>query len=380
MDIESFRNSKAGQLVKTAGGCWAFVPNPLPPDLPWDDEVASLLSHASHSLGGLVGLGETLPNPHLLIYPFVRREAVLSSRIEGTQSSLSDLFLFEAAHIEKQRDVKEVKNYVLALDHGMKRLEKTELNLKLIQEIHEILMHGVWQGSAHPGEFRRVQNWIGPAGCSLLNATYVPPPVKEMTRALHDFENFLRSKEDMPTLVKISLLHYQFEAIHPFIDGNGRLGRLLIILYLHQVKLLPKPLLYISAFFEKYRREYYEHLLQVSQKALWQAWVKYFFRAIITQSEDALERARELVNLQTTYRKTVHEKQLSPSAGRVVDLIFQRPVININSAADVLKLTFPAVSKAMKQLEDIGLLRETTGQKRNMVYVAQEILDILEKE
>jgi Fic family protein len=379
MNIELFNKSEAGKVVKTADGFWAFVPNPLPPELAWDDELANLLSKASHSLGNLVGLGETLPNPHLLIYPFIRREAVLSSRIEGTQSSLSDLLLYEAAHVEKQSDVKEVQNYVFALEHGIKRLKEIKLNLKLIQEIHKILMEGVWRGKRGPGEFRREQNWIGPPGCDKLSASYVPPPVNEMKKSLDDLEKFLGTQLAIPHLVKISLIHYQFEAIHPFLDGNGRVGRLLIILYLYQQNLLPKPLLYISAFFEKYRPEYYGHLLKVSQKGLWQPWIKYFLRAIITQSEDALKRARRLVNLQAMYRKKIHEKQVTPSAGLVVDLIFQRPVININSAADVLKLTFPAVSKALKQLESIGILKETTGQKRNMVYVAQEILKILEE-
>ncbi|KPK69148.1 cell filamentation protein Fic [candidate division WOR_3 bacterium SM23_60] len=379
MNIELFRKNTAGRLVKTADGYWAFVPKPLPPKLVWDDEFANLLSMASHSLGSLVGLGETLPNPHLLIYPFIRREAVLSSRIEGTQSSLSDLLLFEAAHIEKKKDVKEVENYVLALEHGMKRLKEIPLNLQLIKEMHKILMEGVWHGKAHPGEFRRQQNWIGPPGCNKLSATYVPPPVDEMSKALNDLEIFLKSQQAIPYLVKISLVHYQFEAIHPFIDGNGRVGRLLIILFLHQMDLLPKPLLYLSAFFEKYRREYYEHLLRVSQQGSWLSWIKYFLRGTITQSEDAMERARRLVNLQAEYRKKIHEQQLTPSAGKIVDLIFQRPVININSAASVLNLTFPAVSNAMKQLESIGLLRETTGQKRNMVYVAEKILKILEE-
>jgi Fic family protein len=379
MDIELFKKSNAGKLVKTADGYWAFVPYPLPPEMVWGDELANLLSQASHSLGNLVGLGETLPNPHLLIYPFIRREAVLSSRIEGTQSSLSDLLLFEAANVEKQEDVKEVENYVLALEHGIGRLKKKSINLQLIKELHKILMEGVWQSKHGPGEFRREQNWIGPPGCDKLSATYIPPPVYEMHKSLDAFEKFLQDKQAIPHLVKVALVHYQFEAIHPFLDGNGRVGRLLIILYLHQQNLLPKPLLYISAFFEKYRREYYEQLLNVSQNASWLSWIKYFLRAIITQSEDAMKRARKLVNLQAAYRKEIHEKQLSPSTGRVVDLIFQRPVININSAANALKLTFPAVSKAMKQLEDIGFLGETTGQKRNMVFIAQEILKILEE-
>lgn len=380
MDIELFKGSNAGRVIKTDRGYWAFVPNPLPPELIWDPALSSILSQASHSLGTLVGLGETLPNPHLFIYPFIRREAVLSSRIEGTLSSLSDLFLFEAMQIEKQRDVREVQNYVNALENGIKRLKEKPLDLELIHELHGILMKDVRGGSAKPGEFRNEQNWIGPPGCEITDATYVPPPVNEMTEALSQFGQFLQTDGPIPLLVRVGLIHYQFEAIHPFLDGNGRICRLSIILYLHQQDLLPKPLLYPSAFFERYRRQYYDHLLKVSQQGAWRPWIEFFLQGVISQSQDAIQRSRRLVNLQQNYHKEILAKRLSPTAGQVLDLIFMRPVININSAVKALRLTFPAVSKAMKQLESIGILKEITSGKRNKVYVAQEILKILEKE
>jgi Fic family protein len=378
MNSNLFKKSPSGRLVKTADVAWAFVPRPLPPSLDWDNETTSLLAQASLGLGQLVGLGETLPNAQLLIYPFIRREAVLSSRIEGTRSSLSDLFLFEAARLEKQSDVKEVRNYVRALEYGIERIASLRIDLNLIKELHGKLMKDIWNGKHRPGAFRREQNWIGPPGCDKMSATYIPPPVNEMNKTLHHFEKFLSMKTDIPALITASLIHYQFEAIHPFLDGNGRVGRLLIILYLHQAGVLPKPLLYISAFFENHRYEYYTHLLQVSQKGAWLSWIKFFLRGIVTQSEDGITRSRSLLQLQNEYRKLGQIEQLSPSAIQIIDLIFQRPVINITSAASVLKISFPAVSKAMNQLIAVNIIEETTGQKRNKIYVARGILKILE--
>jgi len=261
MDMALFQNSPSGRLVRAVDGYWAFVPNPLPPELTWDSPLASLASRADLALGTLSGLGETLPNPHLLIYPFIRKEAVLSSRIEGTQSSLSELLLFEATRAEKQRDVREVQNYVRAMEYGLKRLGDLPLSLRLIRELHAILMEGVRGERATPGEFRQSQNWIGPPGCTLNDATFVPPPVTEMREALDHLEEFLHADTELPPLVELALIHYQFETIHPFLDGNGRIGRLLIALFLCQRGILTKPLLYLSAFFEHHRQEYYQYLL-----------------------------------------------------------------------------------------------------------------------
>jgi Fic family protein len=380
MDRLLFRNSSSGRLVKTDDGLWAFVPNSLPPELIWDASFSSLLSNAARSLGVLVGLGETLPNPHLLIYPFIRREAVLSSRIEGTRSTLSELFLSESTQVKEQEDIKEVMNYVTALEYGISRLQKSSLSLALVCELHKILMQDVRGVDRKPGEYRDCQNWIGPPGCNKVEARFIPPPVPEMKKALKQLEKFLLSENSISPLVKAALIHSQFETIHPFHDGNGRIGRLLIILFLHKRKLLPKPLLYLSAFFEKYSNEYRDLLLKVCQHGAWRAWIEFFLRGVIDQSQDAIMRARHLVKLQESYRKKVHEEGLSPSAGRVLDLIFMRPVINIKSGAKALKLTFPAVSKAMKQLERVGILRETTQAKRDRVYEASEILKILEEE
>ncbi len=380
MDTALFKNSPSGRLVRAVDGYWAFVPNPLPPKLDWSDALVSLTSKAHLALGTLSGLGETLPNPHLLIYPFIRKEAVLSSRIEGTQSSLSELLLFEATKAEKQRDVREVQNYVHAMEHGLKRLDDLPLSLRLIRELHAILMEGVRGERATPGEFRQSQNWIGPPGCTLDDATFVPPPVSEMMGTLDHLEKFLHADTQLPPLVELALVHYQFEAIHPFLDGNGRIGRLLITLFLCQRSILNKPLLYLSAFFERHRQEYYDRLLEVSQRGSWRQWIEFFLQAVVEQSDDAVRRARQLLDLHRTYHQTTLGKRLPPTAVELVELIFVRPVLNTRVVQEYLEVTFPAAQKAIKALIEEGILAEITGGKRNKAYAAKEILEILEEE
>ena len=314
MDTALFKKSPSGRLVKASGGYWAFVPNNLPPKLEWNDAMVSLMSNADIALGTLSGLGETLPNPHLLIYPFIRREAVLSSRIEGTQSSLSDLLLFEATEIEKRGDVREVQNYVRAMEYGLKRLRELPLSLRFIREMHGILMEGVRGEHATPGEFRQSQNWIGSPGASLNEATYVPPPVPDMQECLNQLEMFLHSETKLPPLVEAALVHYQFETIHPFLDGNGRIGRLLVTMLLCQRNVLSKPLLYLSAFFEHHRQEYYDLLLKVSIAGAWRQWIEFFLKAVIEQSGDAVSRSRRLQELHRNYTQLAREKRLPPTA------------------------------------------------------------------
>jgi Fic family protein len=377
MDINLFQSSPSGKLIRTLGGYHAFVPNPLPPKLDWDNSLVSLVSRADLALGTLSGLGDTLPNPHLLIYPFIRREAVLSSRIEGTQSSLSDLLLFEATSVEKQRDVREVQNYVQAMEYGLKRLEELPLGLRLIRELHDILLKGVRGEQTTPGEFRQSQNWIGAPGSALKDATYVPPPPQEMMESLDQLEKFLHSDAELPRLVELSLVHYQFEAIHPFLDGNGRIGRLLITLFLCQRGILNKPLLYISAFFEQHRQEYYQRLLAVSQRGQWREWITFFLEAVIEQSGDTVERARQLLDLHRDYYQTSLEKHLPPTAGQLVELIFMKPVLNAKTVQESLKISFPAAQKAINALVAQGILTETTGGRRNKAYAAKQIISIL---
>jgi len=380
MDIALFENSPSGRLVRARGGYVAFVPNPLPPVLQWSNSLVSLVSSADLAVGTLSGMGETLANPHLLIYPFIRKEAVLSSRIEGTESSLSDLLFFEAMKTERRRDVKEVSNYVRALEYGLQRLNELPLCLRLIREVHAILMEDVRGEQATPGEFRQSQNWIGPAGCSLNEATYVPPPAPEMHDALNGLEDFLHTGADLPALVQLALIHYQFEAIHPFLDGNGRIGRLLITLFLCERGILAKPLLYLSAFFERYRQEYYDCLLEVSQSGAWRPWIEFFLRAVVDQSNDAVRRSRRLLELHRKYRQISLDKGMSPTAGQLVELMFTRPVLNAKAVQSLLGVTFPAAQKAIRALEEEGILNEVTGGKRNRAYAAQEIFQVLEEE
>ena len=380
MDAALFKSSSSGKVVRATGGYWTFVPSPLPPDLEWNTALVSQISRADLAVGTLSGLGETLPNPHLLIYPFIRREAVLSSRIEGTQSSLSDLLLFEATQIEKQKDVKEVQNYVRAVEYGLKRLNDLPLSLRFIRELHEILMDGVRGEHATPGEFRQSQNWIGDSGATLNEATFVPPSVPEMQGCLDQLEKFLHSDTKLPPIVQAAMIHYQFETIHPFLDGNGRIGRLLVTLFLCQKNVLTKPLLYLSAFFERYRQEYYKLLLKVSQIGAWKEWIGFFLKAVTEQSEDAVSRSRHLLELLRNYSQIAREKRLTPTAIRLVELIFMKPVLNAKTAQEFLNVSYPSAQNAISSLEEAGILIEVTGRRRAKAYSANDILKVLDGE
>jgi len=386
VDISNFKNSTAGKVIKTDREYWAYLPNPLPPAITYDKELINLLSEADRILGNLSGIGTLLPNPDLLITPYVKREAVLSSKIEGTQASLSDLFYFEAAGKEerekeaKTTDILEVVNYVKAMNYGIKRLKELPLCLRLIREIHKELMHKVRGEHLTPGEFRRSQNWIGPAGCTLDNASFVPPPVHEMHEALDKFEKFLHDKESFPGLVQCAFMHYQFEAIHPFLDGNGRVGRLLITLFLCEREYLIYPLLYLSAFFEKNRREYYERLLAVSQKGNWENWIKFFLRAVAHQSKDAIDNSKLILSLLDKYRKMLREKRSSSYALDLLEEIFLNPFVTISYAAKRLKTTYPTAKAAVDKLRECGILAEASDKRWGKAYKAQELLKLLEKE
>ena len=380
MNPEEFRASTSGKVIRTIEGYWAFVPNPLPSAIEYDREMVRLISEADRGLGRLAGIGQLLPNPHLLIAPYVRREAVLSSRIEGTQASLSDLLLFEAAEEEPPRapDVQEVRNYVRAMEYGLKRLEKLPLSLRLVREIHARLMEGVRGKKRSPGEFRQVQNWIGPPGCSLAEATFVPPPVPEMHAALDEWEKFLHNAKDIPLLVQCALMHYQFEAIHPFVDGNGRVGRLLITFFLCERGELPQPLLYLSAFFEQHRAEYYGRLLEVSRSGDWSGWIRFFLRGIGTQASAAAEDSQRIVKLQQRYRELLQQRKASPAAIAIMEELFLNPYVTATRLSKRLKVSFPTVQSTIDWLVKAGLLREITGRRRNRIYFAEELLRAIE--
>jgi Fic family protein len=380
MQPSDFTQRKSGRLVKHQRGYWAFIPNPLPPTLELTWELAAEISAADRSLSELAGIARTLPNPHLLIRPFMSREAVLSSRIEGTQASLSDLFYFEAAQTppKPESDVREVRNYVHALEHGLKRLEELPVSLRLIREMHQELMHGVRGGHMTPGEFRRSQNWIGPANCTLNEAKFVPPPPEDMIDALGEMEKFWHAPSKLPLVVRLALIHYQFEAVHPFLDGNGRIDRLLLILLLCADKTLPQPILYLSAYFEKNRAEYYRLLLAVSEDGRWEEWIAFFLRGVAEQSQDAIKRSGKLLALWHQYRKRLQSVRSSALLLTLVDELFNRPFLTFSQAKDVLNVTFRSAQMNVQKLIDAKILEELPGRKYGRIFMAREILTILE--
>jgi Fic family protein len=392
MDPKHFDDKPSGRLMLIGQGdaaYHAFVPNPLPPDLPLDTALVRTLSDADRALGELAGLGRTMSNPNLLIRPFIHREAVLSSRIEGTQADLTDLYAYEAGQLSfpgakprpPESDVREVLNYVHALEYGLQRLETLPVSLRLIRELHERLMTGVRGDRATPGEFRRSQNWIGRPGCTLNEAEFVPPPVPEMQEALHELEKYLHHDCPYPPLVRIGVIHYQFEAIHPFLDGNGRVGRLLISLLLVHWDLLPLPLLYLSAFFERQRQDYYDLLLAVSKRNAWREWLLFFLRGVKEQARDAVARARRLQDLQLEWRQRL---QATPRTSalllQLVDELFQTPAITVSRVQKLLNVTHRAANQMIARLVQKNILRPVPGQSRNRQFLAQQILDVLNED
>jgi Fic family protein len=366
--------SRAGRYIDQLEGYKAFIPNPLPPapEVTMDQEMWHLLSQADRALGRLDGATDALPNPDLFVFMYVRKEAVLSSQIEGTQASLIDVLEFESQALEPNnpQDVAEVVNYISAINYGLDRLQEIPVSLRLIREIHQELMKGVRGAERNPGEFRRSQNWIGPAGCSLAEASYVPPPPHEMIQALNNLENFLHSPQPMPTLIKVGLAHAHFETIHPFLDGNGRTGRLLITFLLCEQNILQRPLLYISFYFKKYRAEYYDRLQAVRDSGNWEDWLKFFLRGVYEVAQEAAATARGIVNLKEEHRQLVLSKmgRRSGTAIALLESLYFRPIFNVEHAEAVTNLSYPNANSLIKDLSDIGLLEEITGQKRNRAF------------
>jgi Fic family protein len=390
MDAQRFRDSTAGRVVRVGRGeeaYWAFVPHDLPPALDWDKKLVLVLAESERALGELAGLGRTIPNPRLLVGPFIRREAVLSSRIEGTETDIADLYGYEAGQLPlpglgrpgaSESDAREVLNYVRALEYGLERLDTLPVSLRLLRELHERLMEGVRGERATPGEFRRSQNWIGRPGCTLNEADFVPPPPAEMSAALGAFEKYLHEKDDQPELVRLAFIHYQFEAIHPFIDGNGRIGRLLVSLLLVHWGLLPLPLLYLSAFFEGHRDEYYDLLFAVSERGAWKEWVEFFLRGVAEQARDAIGRAKRLQDLQVEWRSQLQEVGLPAWMLGLADLLFETPLVSAQMVQKRFGVSHPTAMKGLRRLEDMGIVREITGKERNKLYLSTAVVDTVE--
>lgn len=376
MNPADFQAPFAGRIVQAAGGYAAFVPAPLPPDLTYPPELVLALSRADSALSELSGLGRQLPNPNLLIAPYVRREAVLSSRIEGTRTSLSELLLDEAEpNRSSDADLREVQNYVEALEHGLERLRELPLSLRLVRELHERLMRGVRGDQATPGEFRRSQNWIGPAGSTPATAPYVPPPPDAMMDCLSDWELFLHDRTRFPELIQCALLHEQFEAIHPFLDGNGRVGRLLITLFLVERGRLSQPILYLSDFIEARRQEYYDSLQRVRTLGDWSTWLMFFLTGVEQTARSAVRQAGRLMDLRGTYRQRLSKR---PNALRLLDALFVNPYLTAARAAKVLDVSDPTARQAMAYLQEAGVLSEMTGRSWGRIYVARPILEVIE--
>ncbi len=368
---------RGGRYVQQPTGYRAFLPAPLPPDPPLRlESLQSLLAEASHALGRLDGSVLTLPDPHLFVFMYVRKEAVLSSQIEGTQSSLRDLLEAEARILSPDRpaDVREVINYVHAMNYGLERLATLPVSVRLIRETHERLLKGVRGHMLAPGELRRTQNWIGPGGCTLNEATFVPPPPDVVPEALSDLERFLHAKDDLPVLVKVGLAHAQFETIHPFLDGNGRVGRLLITFLLCERGALNKPVLYLSYYFKRYRQEYYDRLQAVRDAGDWEGWLAFFLRGVIEVSAQAADTARRILELRERRRE-----QITHSLGRAADnglklleRLFRTPIVSVKEVQTLTKTEFPAANQLVQRLVGLGVLKEISRQKRNRRFSFDE--------
>jgi len=374
---------RAGTYVRQPEGYSAFLPVPLPPKPPLDldPELTRLLSEADRALGRLDGAASILPNADLFVAMYVRQEAVLSSQIEGTQSTLEDVLEFELDEEGKSvpKDVAEVVNYVRAMEHGLKRLKDLPLSLRLIREIHVELLKGARGGHRTPGEFRRSQNWIGPAGSTITTATFVPPPPHEMTKALSDFEKFLHD-QTLPILVHCGLAHAQFETIHPFLDGNGRVGRLLITFLLCEREVLRSPLLYLSHFFKAHRAEYYDRLMAVRTDGKWEEWIKFFLRGVSEVAEAATDTSRAILALREKHRKLIADRIGGTGKGQLLlDHLYQQPLVTVRLVEQQLKCSYGTAEQLVEQFEKQGMLKEITGWKRNRRYRYDPYLKLFEQ-
>jgi Fic family protein len=380
--MRSQTSDRSGRYILQPQSYRAFIPKGLPPVPPiaYDEAMLELLSRADRALGRLDGSTENLPNPDLFVFMYVRKEAVLSSQIEGTQASLIDVLEFEAKAADpgSPQDVEEVVNYVAALHHGLQRVKELPLSLRLIREIHERLMEGVRGSERNPGEFRRSQNWIGPPGSTLATARFVPPPPHEMIEALGNLERFLHDPAPMPALAKVGLAHAQFETIHPFLDGNGRVGRLLITFLLCEREILQRPLLYLSYYFKQNRADYYERLQAVRDRGDWEGWLRFFLEGVYQVAQEAARTARQIVRMREDHRLLLTQRlgQRTNSGLTLLEYLYSRPIITTDGAVEATGLVFNNANTLIRQFESLGLLREMTGRRRNRRFAYQPYLDL----
>jgi Fic family protein len=377
--METDSKFRAGRYIQQPQGYRAFIPTDLPPVPPIsiDDEMWTLLSQA---LGRLDGATEALPNPDLFVYAYVRKEAVLSSQIEGTQASLIDVVEFEsqAATSENPGDVEEVVNYVAAMNDGLSRLKELPLSLRLIREIHERLLQGIRGADRGPGEFRTTQNWIGASGSRPDTARHVSPPPHEMLQSLDNLEKFIHDETPMPLLVKVGLIHGQFETIHPFLDGNGRVGRLLITFLLCQRGVLQRPLLYLSYYLKQNRTEYYDRLQAVRDTGDWESWLKFFLRGVYAVAQEATATARKVVDLREEDRRKITEHMGTSAAKGLVLLeqLYSRPVVDVAAVSQMAARSMANANELVRKLVEIGVLKEISGRKRDRKFAYSAYLDL----
>ncbi len=375
---------RTGKYVRQPMGYEAFMPKPLPPDPPlvFDRNLQSALSEADRALARLDGVAAVLPNPELFIAMYVKKEALLSSQIEGTQASLQGVLEFEADGMPRDdiNEVKEVINYVKAMDHGLARLNDFPFSSRLFREIHAVLLAGVRGRTKTPGEYRRSQNWIGGAGASLAEAVFVPPPADAVEELISDLEKFIHAGDNLPPLVKIALVHAQFETIHPFLDGNGRIGRLLITFYLCWQGILSRPLLYLSHYLKKNRQAYYDKLLAVRTEGDWEGWVEFFLSGVKEVSLEAADTARRIIDLKSRLSETIFSSRRSRlSALRLLDLCFAMPLLDVPLIASRLALSRQSTTQLVDHFLSLGILHEITGKKRYRKFLFRDYVALIAK-
>ena len=376
---------RAGEYKKNLSGELqynSYEPRPLPPSpsIEMDEEIIFLLVKANRTLGILDALSARIPNIDLFVSMYVRKEALLSSQIEGTQATLDDILDPELEN-NTNSNVADVINYIKAVWYATNRLQELPLCNRLLREIHEVLLEDMRGGEKNPGEFRYSQNWIGPQGSTLKDATYIPPNPEDMEVAMSDLEKFINYEDDLDVFIKIALIHYQFETIHPFLDGNGRIGRLLITLFLREKQLLNYPTLYISYFLKRNRIEYYDRMMDVRLKGTFEQWIKFFLKAIAESAEDAITTIDLLVALnERDYIKVQGVKSSLKTTVKVFEYIKSNPIIAIKKTSTELSISFNTVSKAVNNLMDIGILRQTENASRNRCFAYEDYLAILRKD
>lgn len=382
---KAVQTHRSGRYVSQLEGYRAFIPAPLPPDPPirMSAELTMCLSDADRALGRVDGVASILPNPDLFVAMYVKHEAVFSSQIEGTQSTLEDVLEYEVnpRGDARPKDVEEVVNYVRAMNYGLKRLSELPLSLRLLREIHGELLQGVRGSERTPGEFRHSQNWVGSANCMLKDAEYVPPPPHEMNAALDNLEKFLHDRSSLPVLIHCGLAHAQFETIHPFLDGNGRIGRLLITLLLCEREVLQRPLLYLSYYLKAHRAQYYDRLMAIRHDGDWEGWLKFFLRGIYEVSKTATETARAILGLRERHREIITQRLPGSTNGlKLLDYLFEHPLLSVRMAQETLGCSYGTAGSVIQEFENLEILREVTGQQRNRLYRYEPYVAVFDRQ